>query len=220
MLNWLKYKTYVIQRYTVGAHINTGNEHIHIHVEATGRKKLTNAIATMKRDYNLGKISTVYKNKEQSETLPKTVTEGEYKGKINISIQMKTININDKKDIERYLQYPLKEGLVLCSNLPPEEIKQLERNAKAEYAVAQQKQVNRDKKEKKSLSDWQEFVNHLNEKEPDSIRKAYRIAIEYYKTKYEKPPTGKVIADNTERYCIKKGILTTEQLVEKYMAFY
>jgi cell division protein FtsI/penicillin-binding protein 2 len=133
---------------------------------------------------------------------------------------MKIININEKKDIERYLQYPLKEGIVVATNLPQDEVKQLEMNAKAEYAVAMQQQVKREKKEKKGLSDWEEFVNHLDQKEPTSIRQAYRIAIEYVKAKYDKPLTGKVIADNTERYCIKRGILTTEQLVEKYMAFY
>jgi hypothetical protein len=217
MLDWIKYRKYEIRQYTVGAHINTGNPHIHIHIIAIG-KKLSNAIATIQRDYAKGNLPTKYINSEQSQKYPKTPVEGRYKNKINISIQMKYNKIEN--DIERYLQYPLKEGLVLHTNLPPDEIKLMTMKAKAEYAAALQKKLNKEKNEEKTLSEWQEFVTHLDEKEPTTIRQAYRIAIQYYKAKYDKPPTGKVIADNTERYTIKRGILTTEQLVEKYMAFY
>jgi uncharacterized short protein YbdD (DUF466 family) len=218
LIKWLEYRKYTIIKYTIGAHINTSNEHIHIHLYVSG-KKLSNPIATMKRDYETGKITTEYKNVEQTKKY-KTVTGDMYKGKINMSIQMKTIKETDENDIERYLQYPLKEGLVLRTNLPPDEAKQLQMNAKAEYAAAKQKQLEREKKEKKGMSDWEEFVNHLDQYQPETIRKAYRIAIEYYRAKYDKPPTGKVIADNTERYCIKRNILTTEQLVERYLSFY
>lgn len=217
ILEWIKYRKYEIINYTIGAHINTGNEHIHIHMHVKG-KKLSNPIATLKRDYEKGNVTTYSKNMKQTEELPKTIIDGKYKNKINISIQMKTTN--EENDIKRYLQYPLKEGLVLRTNLPPDEAKQLQMNAKAEYAAAKQKQLEREKKEKKGMSDWEEFVNHLDQYQPETIRKAYRIAIEYYRAKYDKPPTGKVIADNTERYCIKRNILTTEQLVERYLSFY
>lgn len=219
IFNWLKFRKYTIQRYVVGSHINTGNEHIHIHVETQGGKKLSNPIATMKRDYELGKILTEYRCKEDmKEFIP--IHKGEYKGRINISIQMTQLNISQEKDIERFLQYPMKEGIVVATNLPQEIATQLECNAKAEYATALAKQEKIKTKEKKNLSDWQEFVNHLDKEDPKSIRQAYRIAILYYIEKYDKPPTGKVIADNTERYSIKRGLLSTEQLVEKYMAFY
>lgn len=221
MLHWIEYRKYDSPTYVAGIHLETENPHIHIHIITKG-KALSNPIATMKRDYQMGKVPTSvpgYKDYEY----PESVIGQTYKGRINMSIQMTELEENEslQQNITRFLQYPLKEGLELRSNIDTKELKE---NAMKEYKESKEKherlKTEKQKKEAKELSEWVKFSNYLDEQQPINLEEAFRHAIHYYRTNYDKPPTGKLMIDNAERYCIKHGILSYEDLVQKYIGRY
>jgi len=207
---WLKYRGYEIVDCTSGFHLNTEAPHIHIHVVAKG-KLLSNPIASLKRDYNMNKILTrlpKYRDYEENNFTGQT-----YKNKINMSLQMKTL---EEKDLKRYLQYPLKEQNCLTSSLTAEETEQLMELAHTEYLASKRRRETEQKHEEKKLSEWQELVKIVDEFQPGDIEEAFRKIIEHYK-KWEKPPTMKFIWDQTQRYCIKKNLITTDQIVNHFL---
>lgn len=142
---WLDYRKYTIINYTAGVHTNTANPHIHIHYIAEG-KKLSNPIATMKRDFT-EKLGTMYPNvpKAIRDEMPKGFTTEKYKGRINMSLQIKDLEENN---IERFLQYPLKEGQLIDTDLDLVKVKTLTEIAQTEYKNSLAKQATKDRKEK------------------------------------------------------------------------
>lgn len=232
LLSWLKYREYDVESYTAGIHIATENPHIHIHCLARG-KLLSNPVATFKRDYQLNKLPTIL-GEGLNYPYPDSLIGQKYKGKINLSIQMKEhvhpeddgnclTNLIDSLNGRRYLQYPLKEGLPLrhSGNLTKEFIEELMKNAQQEYKEAQEryevKQQYKERKEAKELSEWAKLCDYLDGESCKDLTMTFMHALVYYRTNYDKPPTGKLICDNAERYCIKHDILSIDELVHKYI---
>lgn len=227
MLYWLQYRNYDIEYYTSGIHLDTENPHLHLHVIATG-KKLSNPVATLKRDYDTKKIVTQFPAHQEYD-YPESVVGQKYKGKINLSIRMTdpqyhpSVLADDRtsydKNIRRYLGYPLKEKRPLRNTYPDWETLMEEAHAEYKQAIARHEAtaVQKERKEQKQLSEWVKLSQNLEENNPQNLEEAFRFALTYYKENYEKPPTGKMILDNAERYCIKHGVLTYEDLVAKYI---
>lgn len=233
LMKWIRMR-WNIEYYTAVAHTQTEQYHIHIHTIVTRKegskelKPLQNPANQIKYDYNKGKIETTYKN-INIENLPKTPVEEKYKGKSNIAIKMVKIEQEEasKEEVEKWLRYPLKEGIeesIIATNLEKSIVERLMKEGHEEYLQAKRiKEKNEEYKknrENKELSEYQKLAKYLDECHPETIHQAYRCAIIYYRDNYEKTPTGKTIVDNTERYCIKRHILTIEQLQQKYLAYY
>lgn len=209
---WLDYRMYTIINYTAGVHTNTANPHIHIHYIAEG-KKLSNPIATMKRDFT-EKLGTMYPNvpKAIRDEMPKGFTTEKYKGRINMSLQIKDLEENN---IERFLQYPLKEGQLIDTDLDLVKVKTLTEIAQTEYKNSLAKQASKDRKEKEKESEWDKMVTELDKNNPTTIEQVFRELIVYYRT-WNKPPTMKFIFDTAERYAFKKGIIDINYLLMKF----
>lgn len=236
MLHWLQYRKYDIQYYTAGIHLDTENPHIHIHAVAytmeegaKPAKALSNPVATMKYDYAKDKVGIVEGTAVGYE-YPNSPVGQKYRNtnRINISIQMTDQGSGDEgamvaeANINRWLGYPLKEGRLLQSNHPS--VEELMKRANEEYIEAKAKydkeQTKKEIKEARETSEWEKYCNYLDEKNVLTLEDAFRHSVRYYRENYNKPPTGKYIADNAERYCIKHEILTEEHLIQKYIGRY
>jgi hypothetical protein len=211
---WLKYRDYKINSSSFGVHKNTGNEHFHFNIESHG-KPLSNPLATMKRDYETGKVDTYWKTPEECKTYPKTFTKNLYKGRINMSLRI-TQN-NDGDQLFRFLQYPLKEGLTVHKynhNLDDfGGYEQLKTNAVAEYTHCLNAAKQAEDKKEKQLTEWQELVILLDKREPTDFDQVFRSILYHYKTEAKKPPTIRCMKDNAERYSFMRGIISIEDII-------
>lgn len=211
-LSWLKFRKYNLINYTAGIHTNTANPHIHIHFIAEG-KKLSNPIATLKRDFR-EKMPVEYPNipKELRDKLPRSFIGQTYKGRINMSLQIKDLEENN---IERFLQYPLKEGKLIRTDLGEDKVNAIMEIAQLEYKNSLAKQANKEQKEKEKENEWDKMCEYLDKEKPQDIRQIFRELIQYYR-EWNKPPTMKFIFDTAERYAFKKGIIDVDYLMNKF----
>jgi len=211
---WLKYRDYTIESSSFGLHKNTGNDHFHYHLITHG-KPLSNPLGTMKRDFEVGKVETFWKTKQECKEYPKTFTKNLYKGRINMSLRM-TQNTDGCQDF-RFIQYPLKEGLTVHKynhNLDDfGGYDQLKTNAVAEYTHALNAAKQKEEKKEKQLTEWQELVILLDKREPTDFEQVFRTILYHYKTESKKPPTIRCMKDNAERYSFMRGIITIEEII-------
>jgi len=211
--NWLEYRDYTVTASSFGIHKNSGNFHFHFHCIALG-KMITNSIATLQRDFNMGKVKTTLDPTRHS-NLTNFVGQ-KYKNKINMSVKLTRVtDIND--DVTNYLQYPLKEGLSLQKyNHGLEEYggyEELLSAAKGIYKAALYKQQKEKEREENKLTEWQQLVNHLDKHSgADTFIKIFREVLLYHRVQDKKPPTIRAMRDNAERYCFIKEILTLEDI--------
>lgn len=218
MLHWLQYRGFNIQKYTAGIHLATENPHIHIHAVTEG-KPLSNPIATFKRDYEFNKLPQILGTGDYPD-YPENVHKGMYGKRINISIQMTQPEEGD--DPTRFLQYPLKENHIL--QCQPLELEELAESANREYkescAKHEAEEAKKAYKEQKEKSEWFKFTTYLDEQNCNSLEMTFTHALKYYRDNYDKVPTGKLIFDNSERYCIKNRIISDDELIAKYIGRY
>lgn len=212
--NWLNFRKYKLINYTAGIHLNTANPHIHIHFIAEG-KKLSAPIDTLKRDFNkrLGTQFPLETFEERAKWgCPLNMVSEKYKGKINMSLQIKDL---EEHNIDRFLQYPLKEGRLISSDLPLVKLNALMEVAQTEYQNSLAKQANHERKEKEKESEWEKMCETIDQQEPTTLRQVFRELIEYYR-EWNKPPTMKFIYDTAERYAFKKRIIDVDYLMRKF----
>lgn len=215
--DWLKYRDYVLLASTMGIHINTGEHHFHFHCVVQGHL-LKNPLATMKRDFDLGKVPLTYKSNAMVKSLPDNFVGGKHKSRINLSLKM-VVQIDIGKDVFRFLQYPLKEGRTLQHhNLNIDEyggVDALMTKAQAEYEVAQAKHVKELAKKEKDKSDWEKIVEYLGQLRPSNVREVAFHVLTYYKSQDTKPPTVKFMFDLADRYSFKYGIYTFDEMINQ-----
>lgn len=220
LTNWIEFRKFTICKMTAGIHLNAKSEHIHVHYEVEGSSILANPIQSFKYDYKNQRISQIY-NLEQKDlkTIPKDILGERYLGRINIS--MKMVAKNTDLDGVRFLQYPLKEKLVIATKgITSNELESLVKNASLEYEHACQKQKQKELKEEKSMSEWEELIELIEcpyKKGGMEINTQYDVAkcvLQYFKEK-KKPPTIRYMLDLAERLSFKLGILGIEELLNK-----
>ncbi len=168
---WLLYREYQIVAASFGIHLNAQTPHIHYHVVVTG-KILSNPLASLKRDFMIGKIEHDFNTYQDTLEFPKSFISGTYKGRINLSLQMKS-HIDIGEDVFNFLQYPFKEGLTNSKyNYNLDEYggqSQLQEKAIAIYQSKQRELAQKKKKEEKDLSEWEKLVKYLDEFRPDRM---------------------------------------------------
>ncbi|AXH74951.1 MAG: putative replicase [Cressdnaviricota sp.] len=215
--DWLKYRDYNLLASTMGIHINTGEHHFHYHCVVQGQL-LKNPLATMKRDFELGKVPLQYNTRSAVEKLPTSFIGGKHKSRINLSLKM-VVQTDIDKNVFRFLQYPLKEGRTLPSQLYNIDeyggLNELMTKAKAEYEVAQAKRVKELAKKEKDKSDWDKIVEYLGQSRPSNVKEVAFHILTYYKNQDTKPPTVKFMFDLADRYSFKYGIQTFEELINQ-----
>lgn len=219
--NWIKFRKYTICKMTAGIHLNAKSEHIHVHYEVDGTSLLANPIQSFKYDYKNERISKIY-NLEQKDlkTIPKDILGERYLGRINISLKM--VAKNSDLDGVRFLQYPLKEKLVIAtSHINNDELEHLVKNASVEYENSLQKQKNKELKEEKSMSEWEELIELIECPYKDgkvweinTQSDVARCVLQYFKQR-KKPPTIKYMFDLAERLSFKLGIISIDELLIK-----
>lgn len=214
--DWLKYRDYNLLASTMGIHINTGEHHFHYHCLVQGQL-LKNPLATMKRDFELGKVLLRYKSRNDGK-FPNSFIGGKHKSRINLSLKM-VVQTDIGKDVYRFLQYPLKEGRTLPSQLYNIDeyggLDELMTKAQAEYEVAQAKRVKELAKKEKDKSDWDKIVGYLEQLRPSNVREVAFHILTYYKAQDTKPPTVKFMFDLADRYSFKYGIYTFDELINQ-----
>jgi len=213
---WLEYRHLPVQNSSFGLHKNTGNEHFHYHIVSYGNN-LSNPIATLKRDFELGKVKISYKNRKDSMEHPKTFTKNLYKGRINMSLRI--TSISDMDQAFRFLQYPLKEGITCKEyNYKLDEFggyEQLKTNAVAEYTHACNAAKQKEKKKETALSEWQQLVEMLDSEWPSEFDEVFRKILFHYKTESKKPPTIRYMRDCAERYSFMRGIISINEIINE-----
>lgn len=219
--NWIRFRKYTICKMTAGIHLNAKAEHIHVHYEVEGTGLLSNPIQSFKYDYKNERLSKIY-NLEQKDlkTIPKDILGERYLGRINISLKM--VAKNTDLDGVRFLQYPLKEKLVVATfGITEQELEKLLKNASEEYEISLQNQKKKELKEEKSMSEWEELIEliecpYQNGKIVEITTQAdvARCVLQYFKER-KKPPTIKYMFDLAERLSFKLGIISIEELLIK-----
>lgn len=215
---WLEYRNYKIINNTYGVHLNTESPHFHYHLVVEGKKSLSNPLATLKQDYGFGttsKVDIIYLTNPAN--FPTSFIGQEYKGKINMSVK-----ITEEKPLtqKRFLQYPLKEGNTDEKHINlhglPYALDELKAFAKSEYESALLKRKQKEQKEEKTKSEWEELLAHYEKHKPENLGEVYRQTHLYYLENWNKPPTYKFISDQAERYSIKIGLLSVQYLSDKF----
>jgi len=214
-MKWLKYRKYVLLAASCGVHTNTTEDHIHYHCVVKGQT-LANPLATMKRDFEIGKVQTEYKYDLYSRELPSSFIDGKYKNRINMSLSFK-VQTDIGKDVMNFLQYPFKEGnTILERNYNLDEYggqDQLQAQAIAIYQASQHQQQKKELKVKKDKSEWQVICDLLDLNQPQDLDQVEYLVLNHYKSLESKPPTIRFMLDLAERYAFKKGILEIRHIV-------
>lgn len=218
---WLDYRGYHILATSFGIHVNAEHPHFHYHLIVTG-KLLSNPLASLKRDFDIGKITHEYNTYQDTLVLPKYFTSEKYKGRINISLQMKH-HINIGTDIFNFLQYPFKEGVTNSKyNYNLDEYggqSQLQEKAIAIYQSAKRELEKKKKKEDKDLGEWEKLVKYLDEFHPDRLEQVQRFCLTYYKSLTKKPPSIRYMIDQAERYSFYRGIIDFDSIIANFRRF-
>ena len=212
-INWLAYRGHEVLKYVSGYHKDTGNGHMHIHVITEGHK-WSNPFQTFKQDFSK-KLGLIYNSKKGLKELPNNILGQKYRNRSNISIKM--VEAKDETDKIRFLQYPLKEGIPLMTyNTTLEEIQELTKVAKIEYAQAKAKRIEYMAKEESRLTEWETLLEMVKKQGLGSDTAVFSYVCEIYKARDSKPPSIRSIVDISERISMKLGILSIEDLTNKY----
>jgi len=168
--NYIKYLELDIKEYVTGIHKEAKQLHFHTHFHCQGNIGKAVGMASLKNDIKKVKNPFVppegffdYKIKQISAKTGKEVM-------INcFSIQFTKVVANivdgdEKFEITRCLQYPLKENLLVaeCTNTQ-RDLEQLTKNATAEFAASQVQLMKNKKKEKKAQDDLTTVFELMNE---------------------------------------------------------
>jgi len=218
---WLLYRKYQISGASFGIHLNAEHPHIHYAVVATG-KLLSNPLATLKRDFDLGKVQTEYNTKQDTLGLPAFFTAAKYKGRINISLQMKN-HISIGEDVFNFLQYPFKEGLTNSKyNYNLDEFggqSQLQEKSIAIYQARRKELEKKKKKEEKDLSEWDKLVKYLDNLELETHYQVHLFCLTYYRSLEKKPPSLNYMRDQAEKYSFLRRIIEDEEIIANSRRF-
>lgn len=215
---------------TAGIHRNSEAHHFHYNVYAFTPETYKRPQKALLYAYENAKLTVEYKNEHLKDRLPKTMHLGKNKKMSNISVQW-NVPEDPVREIERYLQYPLKEGDPIRQHcvipaydrdkhdnpIPVLNLEQMTLNAKAEYAAVMEKRKKDEKKEAENKEGWKFMVEYLDKMNPQDIQTTIRYVLTHYKALDEKPPTIRCMVDMAERYAFKKGILDINQIIQKSM---
>ncbi len=213
-INWLEHRNHTILKCVAGYHKDTGNGHMHIHLITKGHK-WSNPFQTFKQDYNTGKVGLIYNHKQQIQNLPNNILGQKYRNRSNISIKM--VVAATETDQIRFLQYPLKEDKPLwIHKVSDKEAQELTKVAKIEYAQAKAKRIEHMSKEANRLTEWETLLEMVRKQGLGSDYAVFSYICEIYKERDGKPPSIRSIVDISERISMKLGILSIDNLVNKY----
>lgn len=197
--------------YVIGYHPQSGTTpHIHIHLKCNTSPNTKTSMSAMGQDF---------KNYLKSpDTSFQIFYDEEHKEKMwggNRRYSAKVTETDDMEGIERFLQYPLKEGIHIMSNLETSYVTKLTSNAQAEYKaklVWEKKQA-----EKKALenSRCQTLWEHLDKKNYVSIIDLCEDALSFYRNNPEAPHPKTTLA-TAEKYAYHKGIWSSEDIILRY----
>jgi len=192
ILKWLKDNSLDILRSTGGEHAEASSLHIHYHLQL---------------------------NKELPFKAPPLQTFKRNNPDLKLSDRQLSIKYSfeeSEKNVNRFLQYPLKEDRPIESmifNIP--DIQQLIANAKAEYEATkifmQKKKAEQDKKNSKKQS----LFAYLDSKNPLSLYTACQLALEYYRDQDDSPHPQQIIK-NTETWAYKRQIWSDDDIIKRY----
>ena len=213
-INWIEHRNHKIIKAVAGYHKDTGNGHMHIHLITQGHK-WSNPFQTFKQDYSTGKLGLIYNCPKEVKELPDNILSQKYRNRSNISIKM--VVAADETDQIRFLQYPLKEAIPLWMHAVSRvEQEELTKVAKIEYAQAKSKRIEHMNKEQSRLTEWETLLEMVRKQDLGSDYAVFSYICEIYKERDCKPPSIRSIVDISERISMKLGILSIENLVNKY----
>lgn len=208
LLHWMFYRKIKILLKTFGVHNESQRVHFHFHcvVQFPG-KPLSNPLATIKRDIEVGNFCPSYSMYEQPLLIRPRC----------IGIQIKDRNPED--DI-KVLGYPLKEyetyeeiPLAYNTYYTELDLENLRIEANSIFKHSKKIRIIKDKVERKSENIWVEINTILDKHNPSSPKGACRILLTYYREKKKRPPFPSHLAKLSELYCFKKNITDVEDIL-------
>lgn len=222
--NYLKKKLFSIVCMTGGLHLEASHPHIHLHYIIT---------QTQRSQLNSLKIPTwKYYHQYQNDEIISPDLKTKYpclhsytypRSKINISMKMTKINeICDTTPLEkcpnRYLSYPLKEGHLIASHgISEPTLELLTASGKGEFASAKIKSLKEKQKSEKTLGEYQQLVEFLNNQKPTTLEEACILALDHartHRTEYKKHINPRTIVSMVQKYCFHTGIWQNSQILE------
>lgn len=225
--NYLKEKGYILLCMTGGLHLDASHPHIHLHF-----------LVSLSEEYTENKTPHTsmwkyYWSSKKAIPIEQPCLKGNfpclhsylYKSRINISIKStKFDKICDTTPLEscpkRFLAYPLKEGhLIASSNLSENDLVFLTAQGKGEYASAKIKSVKLKQKKQKSLGEYQQIVNYLNDQSPCDLRTACNLALDHIRatrTEYKDHINPRSVINICQKYCYHNNLWTNDQIMEKF----
>lgn len=215
--NYLKEKGYTISSSIGGLHINAKNPHIHYHLVIQGKSYPANWIQNWKYYFqNRPTLPSTVAQQTQSLSLHIKPT-----GKSKLNISIKGTICNSQNDLNNYLAYPLKEGkyLVACLHNLDSSFHYLQELGTTLYKKACAVRAAQERGETRRLSLYTRVTDYI-----DSIltldKDYYAITLnvlEHFRTLEKKEQIHpRQIVNICQTYLYHLGILTNEQILEKY----
>lgn len=222
LLDWLKYRKFIVVAHTMGVHRNSSYPHFHIHFIVLCDKILSNPMSSFKYDIKHGKVTIMAPFKET----PISDILGQDRW---TSIRMKDQSYGDDADadwVNAYLGYVLKENNEDTNQYRDNpafnnveyygiDIKELAASSHAIYKSSIKLRDAKKQREGKQLSEW-ETVCQIADACPPDFRQICLGVLTHYRDNIDVPPHPRAIIQKVEKYCFKKGIFTFEQLIDKY----
>lgn len=197
--SYLEHRGWKVVKSSAGVHTNSKNKHFHIHI--------------------VSQVDTALKIYKTGERYPFNI----YIKENNLKIGQYSIKSEGPKleegdtdlhsAIERFLRYPLKEGVALHSHCINIDTDSLMQTAQAQYKLVLEAQHKDEVKQQQDKLKWNQIVKHLDDKKPTTYEEVFSELIEY--TREDNPPvTIKVLNTKSINYMKLRKLLTNLQLIE------
>jgi hypothetical protein len=216
LTEWLKWKSYYIEKSSVGRHTNSKRPHLHYHLIVKSKNKISGnqPLQSLKYDFSnpkrFSEITTPFKHDHS------ILDKDEY-GRIRINMK---VNPFKQDEEQRVLQYPLKEKNPIIGkymNLGNYNLEEIMKLANKEYLGILRTQETKEKHESKVKNEYKQVVEYLDEMKPNTKRQVAELLLQYYRDKdimLGKHP--RTIMDYVDKYSFHRGIWTTDEILEKF----
>lgn len=179
--NYLKRLGYDIVEYVVGIHLEADSPHIHLHyLVNVGKSHIPKVfIQHWKYTFKEGRLPTELPEKQHKYP---SLVDYKHKSKINISIKFtKSQPQEESLENSKFLAYPLKEGLLVLSNIEKSRLESLSAQAQGTWNAVKIKKLKDKQRDENTATEYGKICEIISSGKPESYQDAVRIVLEELK---------------------------------------